>query len=489
MAKKFLALWLFICVVVFVGLLVIAFWLGHRKAADITADFTNHSSTIAIPANFFGSGGVGSTVSAQSGIDNITNVSLLGNRLWLSLHLIYPTGNIHAPDYHLYDAQLQRGTQKGLDPLITIYGTPHNLGVTECEVPSDLGKWAKMVAAAVHHTNQLHPGLWYELWNEPDFTICNSSNALNDYLRMYAALGPLFRAACPTCKLGGPSLASSGNTSAWMPALLNGATAPYVDFASFHIYITGTWLLPDMTWQEAYDQTQSETGGVAYYYRLFEQTVRAGHQPDAAHTPIVLTEYNTNYAFEPNNVQNDPVFGPLWNTVVVADFMNVVAQGSFPPSRIHYFAAGDSRNYFCLEAIPNGDPKLCAPPTEGQPYDAVYAPYPTLKAYELFCSPKYLNLESGFSVVNPPAAPSGLLTLAVYTPTADSLVVINPTAAAISGLRVKLAHLGFRASHGQAFTLANNALTAADVKVGGGKEVTATVDVPAYSTVAVTVGP
>jgi Glycosyl hydrolases family 39 len=481
---KFGKLFLFICVVVFVGLVVVLWLILHVKPADITADFGGHTSTVSIPPNFFGSGGVGSTVSAQSGIDNLTAVNLRGNRIWINVNTIFPSGDINAPSWSAWDNQLARGTQKGLDPLITVWGTPApSLGVQACSMPTDVNKWAHLAAAAIKHTDGIKPGLWYELWNEPDTGgLCNSSNYLNDYLKLYGALGPLFKAASPTGKLGGPALASSGNTATWIPALLSGATAPYVEFTSLHIYITGQWLLPNMTWQQAYDTTQAEPNGLAYYYRLFEQTTHKGSQPNAAMTPIEISEYNTNYVYSANNVQNVADYGPLWNLVAVYDFLTVSDKGSVPPSRIHYFMSGDSKGYFCLEGVQGGDLRMCQPPTQGQPYNAVYVPYPPLLAYQLLCASDYLNLEvNGFSMVPSPAAPGGLLAMAFYTATSDDLVLINPTATAVTGLRVKMKHLGFKPTHGQQFGLSNGALAKSDVSASGDVKL----DVPAYSSVAV----
>ena len=478
--KRFL---LFCLIVGVLGVLLLIWLFGHHKPADVTADFGDRTSTYAIPPNFFGSGGVGSTVSSQSGIDNLTRVNLRGNRIWINLHIIFAKSDLNHPDYSLWDGQLQRGTSGGLDPLITIFGTPPSLGSSDCAFPSDINKWVQFAVAAIQHTDQLHPGLWYELWNEPDgIGFCsNTTDKLQSYLKLYTALGPAFRKAAPTAKFGGPTLASSGNTTTWIPALLSGATAPYVDFVSWHIYITGSWLLPDMTWQQAFDTTQNPSQGLAYYYRLLEQTVRKGSQPNAATTPIVVSEYNTNYAFEINKVQNDWIYGPLWNMVAVADFLNVVAQGSFPPTRINYFMSSYSQGLFCLEGVSASDPHPCAVPKDGQPYNAVYVPYPTLLPYQLFCASDYLNLEvGGFSVVQPPAAPDGLMTMQVYNGTSDDLVLINPTGTAVSGLRVKMDHLGFKATGGQKFVLSNNALAKSDLSTA--HEVTT--DVPAYSTVA-----
>jgi hypothetical protein len=489
--KKYAKLFLLICVIVFLGVVVLLWLLSHHKPADVTADFGDRTSTIVVPPDFFGTGGVGSTVSSQTGIDNMTNVRLLGNRIWINVNTIFPTGDVNAPSWSAWDNQLKRGTQNGLDPLITVWGTPApTLGVQACSMPTDVNKWAKLAAAAIKHTDAIKPGLWYELWNEPDTgSLCNSTNYLNDYLRLYGALGPLFRAASPTGKFGGPALASSANTTSWIGAMTtNPATAPYVEFTSLHIYITGSWLLPNMTWQQAYDTTQNPTAGLAYYYRLFEQTTHRGSQPNAATTPTVISEYNTNYVYSPNNVQNDAIYGPLWNTVAVADFLNNGPQGSVPPAKIIHFMSGDSKGYFCLEGVANGDLKACKQPSDGQPYNAVYVPYPTLLAYQLFCDPNYLNMENGFSVVTPPPAPNSLLTTAFYTAKTNSVVLINPTATPVSGLRVKLSHLGIHPTFGSQSILSNGTLVKNDLKVSSGNSVTVKTDIPAYSTVALTVG-
>ena len=97
-------------------------------------------------------------VSSQSGIDNLTKVNLRGNRIWINLHIIFKNGDINKPDYSLWDGQLKRGTSGGLDPLITVFGTPPSLGASECAFSSDINKWVQFaVAIAIQHTDQLYP--------------------------------------------------------------------------------------------------------------------------------------------------------------------------------------------------------------------------------------------------------------------------------------------------------------------------------------------
>jgi len=469
--------------IVLICALLVLWWLWHRPPSDVVADFQNRTSTVYIQKNFLGSGGVGTTLSDSSGMRIITDANLRGNRVWASLNLIYASGD--TPDYGLFDQQMNRATANGLDPIVVIYGTPPSLGASACSMPSSVAKWAQLATGVVAHIDQAHAGLRYEIWNEPDAGAFCSSNQLQDYLTLYGTAVPKMRDAAPTARFGGPALASPGpNAQTWIPALLSGATAPYVDFLSFHLYITGTWLLPGMTWDQLYQQTINPTAGLSYYYVQFEKYVRAGSQPNPATTPIYIDEYNTNYSYSSNCCQNDVIFGPLWNTTAMVIWMNAVSDGaSTIPGGLVYFMSSDANNFFCLIGAPSDNYADCRYPTQGQNN---YAAYPSLLAYQLFAQAGYLNIEDGGNVAARPKVPQGLLATAFYTAHADDLVIVNPTSTAYSELRVKLQHPGMHSITPKLFLLSNNNLVSSPLRIAPALDgVTAKVDLPAYSTLAI----
>jgi hypothetical protein len=119
--------------------------------------------------------------------------------------------------------------------------------------------------------------------------------------------------------------------------------------------------------------------------------------------------------------------------------------------------------------------------------------YPQYYAYMLMASPSYLALSEGGHMaasVSDANTQTGLLATAFYTTGQDSIVLVNPTGTAISGLTVVAQNPGYSSATATEFTLnkANPKIASSSLSlktVSGGFQ--ATVTVPAYSTVAINV--
>lgn len=484
MKTKLLALVLLITIVI----IVIAVILLHPTRALLTVDYKNRTSLTVMPPLFFGAGGVGTTMSYAEGIKEITSINLLGNRIFVQVNSIYATSTSQ-PNYSALDGQLERATRDGLRPIVVIQGTPPDLGPSQCSMPQPLDSWVKIATEVVKHIEQRIPNkASYEVWNEPDAqnSFCDP-NALNDYLTLYAAAAKAFKEAAPTALIGGPTLAAPGpNMATWIPAFLSSAGAPYVDFVSFHVYITGQWDIDQgMDWSYLYNVTQSPTKGLGYYYRTFESYVRKGNQPNAATTPIYITEYNVNHIYNSNCCQNSPVYGPLWNATVITDFMNSVNEGAtMPPSRISYFNASDAAGYFCVLGTLTDSMDCKYPGSSGTSYQR----YPQFAAYEMFTSTAFLNLETtGANVVATPIVPDGLIATAFYTPTADSIVIVNPTKKGYPAAQVNLQNTGLQSMAGERYMLTGGMLlkTPQPIQAIAKGSVSTLVNIPPYSTVSI----
>ena len=307
------------------------------------------------------------------------------------------------------------------------------------------------------------------------------------YVSLFAAAASAMHAQAQadgqTIRTGGPVISQMSQASTWLPALLNNSsTAPYVNFVSFHLYITGqTDIDSGMTWPTLYVRTQSSTVGMAHFYQMIESLVRAGKQPNAASTPIYLTEYNDNWAYAVDCCRNDWTYAPLWNSLVVTDLLNTVYSGaSAGPSRLAYFNA--TGKYFCIMGAYDADMD-CDP---SQTYL-----YPQFYAFSLFASPSYLNLQAGGHMavsISPSSTTSGLSATAFYTSAADDVVIINPTSTSYNSVNVTLANPGLTSATGTKYLLnsANAEIASQSVSlssVSGGYSMT--IAVPALSTVAV----
>ncbi len=471
--------------------LVLAVVSFHGQAQTVTADFGGRSgSTAVVPGGFFSVGGIGDPLADPVAIATLTSAGLNRTRFWIGLQQVYATST---PDFTVLDTELQIMSASGVHAIGVIYDTPPSLGSNKCAPPSDIKRWGQMAASVVAHVDKNFPGVLqeYEIWNEPELptSLCVSDDTarLNTYVAMFAAAASAMHAQAQadgvTIHTGGPAICHVGEGGVWIPALLNNAlTAPYVDFVSFHLYMTGQTSIDNgMTWQDLYSQTQAVHGGLASAYTWIEPFVRAGHQPNPASTPIYISEFNENWAFSVDCCRNDPTYGPLWNSLAVTDFLNVVYSGATAvPSRIIYYSA--SSNYFCL--LGTWDADMDCDGSELRPYPQFYA-------FQLFASSEYLGLQAGAHMaasISPGNTTSGLSATAFYTAGANSVVVVNPTSTAYPAVTVAFENPGLAsvagkthlldASHGEIATEAVSFSSAL------GRYWTS-VAVPAYATIAV----
>ncbi len=463
------------------------------QAQVVSADFGNRTAGASVPAGFIGAGQIGSSMKDISAMTTLKNAGISETRFWINFYQVYAKS---APDFVFLDNEISRMRMVGIHPIAVLSGTPRSLGPLDCSAPSDNQAWARMAATIVGHINQLYPGFIqdYEVWNEPDstkvFCVADPTDRLNAYLKLYAAVGPVLRAQALTdgqeIHIGGPALSSPHtNAKLWIQALLSDtSTAPYVDFVTFHLYLTGqTDINNGMTWPQLYAITQSSTAGFAYYYKLVEGLVRAGHQPGAATTPIYITEYNDNWAFAKDCCRNDPAYGSLWNSLVISDTLNSVYTGaSRTPDKINYFAAGSA--YFCVLGQWNSAMDCNR---------SAFTPYPQFYAFELFTSPAFLNLEAGAHMavsVSPNSTSQGLTATAFYTDGADNVVIVNPTDVSYPAVQVQLEDTGLDMPFPTTYLLNDqNGEIASSVPplVALSNGYSAQVAVPPYSTVAVSI--
>jgi hypothetical protein len=470
----------------------------------VTANFSNRdNSTPVVAAGFLGVGGVGHSLANTTAITLLNTTGLNQTRFFAFVDQLDATGSMV---FTSFDADINRALAGGFKPSpITITGTPPSLGASICTVPSNFTTWANLAAAVVHHMDVTFPGVAtdYEIWSEPDgqASLCAGSTAANltAYLSIYAAAGSAIRAQATTdgiaagvIHIGGPALGGPANNASWVTSLVTSTspnTKDFVDFVSLHIYVTGQFdINQGMDWPYLYNKNQSATLGVEHYYQAIEALVRAGLQPNAANTPIWITEYNSNNAFALSCCQNDPTYGPLYNSVAIADLLNATYSGATRlPTNINYFAATNSAKYFCLVGVINAQMDC-----DG----SSYAAYPQLYTYKLFASSSYLGLEAGghmaasVTPLPPINTTLGFGATAFYTASNDSIVIVNPSAAAYASVPVTMNNAAFSSATGTIYTLnaANSTITstaATLTPITNGY--TASLTIPAFSTVALSI--
>ena len=470
------------------------FPISFSHSQTVTADFASRSgSTPSVPAGLFSVGGAGSSINQPGPLNTLTTAGLDRTRIWIPLQQIF--ANKSKPNFNYLDKMLETVRTSGLHPLAVIYDTPPWLASKPCDAPSSVWQWGQLAASIVAHADKAFPGLVkdYEIWNEPELVtslcISNATTRRNTYVSLFAeaavAMHKQAEADGETIRTGGPVISQLSQAPTWIPALLNNSSAaPYVDFVSFHLYPTGQPNIDaGMNWWALYSITQSPTRGLAYYYKKLELLVRSGHQPHAWTTPIYISEFNDNWAYAVDCCRNNPTYGPLWNSLAIADFLNVVHNGANAvPSQLSYFNASGS--YFCILGRWNQKMNCDASATD---------PYPQYYAYKLFASSDYLDLQAGGHMaasVSPGSTTSGLDATAFYTSGADDVVIINSTSTPHNSMTVSLKNTGLRSPSGVLHLLNSShaEISSESVKI----ESTSTgysvkVAVPAYSVVALSI--
>jgi len=482
-------------------LLFLLWWKGCRPVPqavnNVTVDFGNRTGGTLLTPNWFGVNGLGTTLSDPVALRMFQSINLIGNRIFLPVTSVYPTST-SAPNWSKIDAQIDRTKSIGARNDVVIYNTPSDMNAQQCGMPNNPQRWAYLASSMVQHIEARYPSVAYEVWNEPDLqaSFCDAPNNQQDWMTLFAAFAPLVRANAPTAKIGGPALGAPGvNANTWIPAFLSDSrTAPYVDFVSFHLYITSQYEVNNnlMNWGYLYQHTVTTltVHGVAWYYAQIESMVRAGMQPNAAITPIDISEYNSNSAYTPTCCQNDTLYAPLWNATAMSEWMNAPQTTSAKsiPTRLRYFSVIDSHGYFCMVSN-TGTSSNCMPPAAGA--TAVpWAGMPQYLLYQLMTSPSYLNVEAtGAQVVKRPIfGTQNIYNGAVfYTPTADVLFIINPWSTNYTNIPVIVNNLGLTNIQATEYTIQQGTMLTqqATVTVNSPTQITVTANLPGYSIVVV----
>jgi hypothetical protein len=358
--------------------------------------------------------------------------------------------------------------------------------------------WASIAQQYVAHLDATFPGIVtdYEIWNEPDISLCvpSGDNVMTDYMNLYAAAAPLMKAQAKAdgqnIRVGGP--VTAGLLANWITAMLNDPTiSQNIDFISYHNYLVG---VPGETAQwdtyngsESIYQATQDINGPANVYEYAGTLVSEGQQPQGKNLPIYITEYNLDWEFAKNCCSNDFTYAPLWNSLYVADLLDTPFAYSTAPnsiSRLEYYAAS-AVPYYCLIGLYDTNMD-CSYPTGSTPQ-----PYPQLFAYQLFGSPSYLGLQNGAYMaasMSPPRLSNGLVVTAFFTPNVDAIVLINPSQYTYTGMPVNIANSGLTSPVGTLYQIVNGQSiqsSSVSLQSQGGTSYSTTVTIGPYSVQAI----
>jgi len=316
--------------------------------------------------------------------------------------------------------------------------------------PANFTIWGTVAASIVHHIDVNFPGLvyGYEIWNEPDspYFNCNTSSnttssRMNAYFQLYGVVAPILRAQANadgvTVRIGGPVVATPADAILFLPQFVNNPVlAPYIDFVSYHDYISGaTW---DGQGQNLLNATTDAGQGVGANYAAIAAIVQHGLQPNAQQTPILITEYN----IMDGCCRISPQFSPLFNSVFVATLLNAAYTVGEVPAHINYYSANTPDGY-CLLATSDTS---CA-------YDnGPFRILPPLYTFNLIGSPDYLDMNNGGFLAAVSSNTPSLVATAFYTQRSDSVVIINAGASPIA-TTISIANTSLSAANATLFEL------------------------------------
>jgi hypothetical protein len=202
-------------------------------------------------------------------------------------------------------------------------------------------------------------------------------------------------------------------------------------------------------------------------------------------TPIYLDEFNDDWSFNADCCRNSPTYSPLLNSLMAAQLLNSVYAGAAQvPSKMIYYAATSNPSSFCLLGAPNAAMD-CAKGDSA----TIMAPYPQMFVYQLLAAPGYLDMASGgymakSVMLSTAAASQGLVATAFYSPTTESIMIVNPTAMSFAGVTVQANNTAIVSPRATLFTLntANSNISkwsSSTVSVSGGSQLT--FDIPPYT--------
>jgi hypothetical protein len=436
--------------------------------AAVSADFGSRTyTTYPIPQGLLGAEHF-DTLYTQADVDTVAAAGFTTARFWAQIPVVFKTTT---PNWTAIDPAIARIQAAGVHVLLQLTFSPPWLqpGGTVCKndkqnaFPTNVASWAQIARQYVAHMDAKFPGVVtdYEIWNEPNTgALCDATSTKeSDYLKLYAAAAPAMKQQAAldhaSVRVGGP--ATAGIEPDWVTKMTTYPTlAPYVDFVSYHFYlysssqVAAQWDTTVNNIPSVYSRTQGSSGpGGLYLYA--SNLIKAGKQPGGAHTPIYDSEYNLNWAFAKNCCSNDFTYSPVWNGLYVLDMLDQVYQGATQvPSKLVYFGA-NAHPYFCLigEIDTNMD---CYYPMHVTPQ-----PYPQYFLYQMLGSSKYLDLVAGGYMarsISPSLKSNGLVVTAFYTPSQDSIVIVNPFGTAFNAT-VTLANTGYSSASATLYSILN----------------------------------
>lgn len=459
---------------------LVAFQAMFVGGQQVSVNFGSRNTTHVIGPNIFGAERVESMHTAAD-LELLKAGGLNYARMYATITGVFATPT---PNWGYIDGVVARVGAGGTHIMLQMFQTPTWLQSPSCGIdsmPTNLAAAASIGVQYVKHMDGKFPGVVtdYEMWNEPNLNFCGpTGTSLSNYLKWYDAVAPAMRAQIAadhsTARVGGPALA--GLDSTWIQAIFADPIASKnIDFLSYHNYIFG---FSNDNWATVYQLTQNAGNGPRDAYWGAAHFAAAAGKPNL---PIYNTEYNLSWEFAKNCCQNDPVYGPLWNSVYITDHLNAIYAGS-PNVITHmvYYAA-TAHPYYCLVGDLNANMDCT------YAYGPAVQTYPSYYAYQLYGSPQYLGLQNGGHMatsVSPGLGSTTFIGTAFYTSGSDAVVLTNPMGSTYSNVKVTLSNTGYTSASASLFTIESGSHIGSQtihLTPQGGTSYTTTVTLAPYS--------
>ena len=467
--------------------------------SNVTVDFGSRAANAnPIPAGLFGAQYVES-MKTSADLSLLQAGGITQDRTYANMPTVFASST---PNWSSIDFTIKKVTANGgMHVMLEVFQTPASLQQGSCGVysmPSNVNTWASMAAQLVQHMDTNFPGIVtdYEIWNEPNLSLCvpSGDNVLTDYMKLYAAAAPAMKAQAKadgrTIRVGGP--VTAGLVDSWITAMLNDSViSQNIDFVSYHQYLVGvpgeTAAWDTYNGSDSIYQVTQDTNGPANVYEYAGTLVSGGKQPQGKNLPIYITEYNLDWEFAKTCCSDDYTYAPVWNALYVADLLDAPFAYTGAPnsiSRLIYYAANNPP-YYCLVGMPDTNMD-CSYPT-----GTAAQPYPQYFTYQLLGSPNYLGLQNGgylAASMSPPRLSNGVVVLPFFTSTLDAIVLINPSQYSYNAMQVNISNSGLTAPHGTVYWIQGGqsiGSSSLSIYSTGGTSYTTTVGVGPYSVQAI----
>jgi xylan 1,4-beta-xylosidase len=232
----------------------------------------------------------------------------------------------------IYDALLEAGVK----PFVELSFMPQKLAADPDKIfgfwykpnispPKDYAQWDALIDVLARHLVDRYGidevATWYfEVWNEPNAGFWGGEPYQPTYFELYDHTAQALKRVDARLRVGGPSTAQAGWSGDFVRHCVERGIP--VDFVSTHVYANDT---P----QDVFASSQPIPRD-----RMTCRAVRKAHD-EIAHSgrpdlPLIFSEYNASYAFEPNITDSDYMAAWLATTISQCDgLVDMMAQWTF----------------------------------------------------------------------------------------------------------------------------------------------------------------